>query len=144
MRNLMDNLENAADKLQELGKKAIDEAADQLEKVRPVLEAKAEQFADSAKSLYEKARPAVEDSIEQMLDSAKNAYSKAMDSLRTERTEILSKDSADAPAEEPAPQLTQEEEIDLDVQAQMEKIRAARSSTNIISDFISKKYGKDD
>lgn len=150
-------LENAADQLQALGKKAMDSAAEGIEKARPIMENKIEDareiyqkarpiFKDgvdkavnSIRTVYEKARPAIEEGMDKTAQSAKAAYSRA--------TEIFADKAVDAeyePAQEETPPPTQEEQIDLEVQAQLEKIRAAASAPNAISDFIKAKYGKKD
>lgn len=159
MDNWKNELENAADKLQEFGRKAVDSASEGIEKARPVIEDKLE----DAKELYMKARPIIEDSVDKAVDSLRSAYEKVRPAIEEgmdkaaksakaayERTaEIFSDKAADAeyePVQEetPLPPPTQEEQIELDVQAQLEKIRAAASAPNAISDFIKSKYGKKD
>lgn len=160
MNKWMDELENAADKLQNLGKRAIDEAAEQIEKIRPVIKDKledakeasqkiapaiedgVEKAVDSLRAAYEKTLPAIEEGMDKAAQSAKDAYARA--------TQILKDEALDAeftpaePVEEEEKPLTQEEQINQDVEAQMEQIRAARSAPNMISDFIAGKYGKKD
>jgi len=152
-------LENAADKLQTLGRKAVDSASEGIEKARPIIEDKIE----DAKEIYRKAKPIIEDGLDKAVDSLRTAYEKARPAIEEgmdkaaqsakvaydRATEIFTDTATDAEfepvqQETPLPPPTQEEQIELDVQAQLEKIQAAASAPNAISDFIKSKYGKKD
>lgn len=148
MRNLMDSLENAAYALQDLGKKALDSAAERLEKASPnfrqgvneawnACEAGAEKAAASAKSALKKARPAVGDSIDHAFESARAACEKAVEEPRNARAE-QAEDAEEAP---PAP--GSDEALDLDVEETLAKIQSAKTEPNIISDYIARKYNRD-
>ena len=151
MRKLMDDLENAAFKLQDMGKKALENASEQFEKAKPSLrdgldsvwnacEAGAEKAAESAKSACERAKPAVGESIDRAFEGAKSACERAMDSLRSARDDLISNSDGSDSQKEPSP----DEILDLDVEETLSKIRATKSEPNIISDYISRKYGRDD
>ena len=157
MEKFLDSLENAAYQLKDKGHQAVKKAG-------PVLQQGLDKAMGGAKAAYEKARPTLEDGLER----TKEAYEKAKPVLRDgferavmkaadacERAaESLKKDSSGASdsAGETAdvdaqPQDLQEdcaESLERDVEEQLEKIRAARQDSSIISDYVSKKYGKDD
>ena len=151
MRKLMDDLENAAFKLQDMGKKALKNASEQFEKTKPSLregldsawnacETGAERAVESAKNAYERAKPSFGEGIDRAFESAKSACERAVDSLRSAR-DNLSPDSGDAASQK---KTGPEEALDLDVEEALAKIRAAKTESNIISDYISRKYGKND
>ena len=151
MRRLMDELENAVFKLQDKGKEALENASGQFEKASPslresldsawsALEAGAEKAVESAKSACERARPSVGDSIDRAFESAKTACERAVDSLRN-ACEDLAQDSPESVSQK---ERDPDDALDLDVEETLSKIRAAKSEPNIISDYISRKYGRDD
>ena len=63
-----------------------------------------------------------------------------MDSLRSARDDLISNSDDSDSQKEPSP----DEILDLDVEETLSKIRAAKNESNIISDYISQKYGKND
>lgn len=127
MRRLMDELENAAFKLQDMGKEALENASGQFEKNRPSLR----ESLDSAWN-------ALEAGAEKAVESAKNACERAVDSLRS-ACEDLAQDSPESVSQKES-----DHDLDLDVEETLSKIRSAKSEPNIISDYISRKYGRDD
>lgn len=152
MRNFLDNLENAAYKLRDFGKQALQNAADGMEKARPSVEASVEKAAENAKNAFEKAKP----SLERAAESAKAAFEKAKPELKQAWSEVKSacsrtpnEPNAEAQAENaqddidtaPESEVKDAQSIDLDVEEQVEKIRAARMDSNIISDYIAQKFG---
>lgn len=148
MRKLMDDLENAAFKLQDMGKKALENASEQFEKAKPSLregldsawnacESGAEKAVESAKNACERARPAVGESIDRAFESARSACERAVDSLRSARDDL-------APDPAKAKKDGADETLDLDVEETLAKIRSAKTESNIISDYISRKYGNND
>lgn len=133
MKNLMDSLENAAYTLQDMGKKALDN-------VWNACEDSAEKAAASAKSALEKAKPAVSNGIDQAFENARSVCEKAVEGLRSARAGLTG-DADDAPS---APVPGSDEALDLDVEETLAKLRAAKSESNIISDYIARKYNRDD
>lgn len=138
MEKFLNNLENAAFQLKDKGEQALKKAGPALqqglEKAKPVLE----EGLERAKDAYEKAKPTLRENFERVMNKAASAYERA--------AENFSQDGKAAPAE-PADSKEDpdsQESIDLEVEAQVEKIRAARQEPNVISDYISKKFGKDD
>lgn len=163
MRKFLDEIENAAARLQDFGKKVVQNAGERFEEIKPELQQGIDKAVDTAKDAYDKARPNLEDGIDKavqsgkelcskadslfdkaeegldrMVEEAKNAYERAVGNLLGKR------DSGDdIPAAEPAKPVSVEEEINLDVEAQLEKIRAAQNTPGAFSDYIAKKFGKD-
>lgn len=142
MRNFLDNIEDAAAKLQNYGEqtlgnirpavsKVVDTAKDACEKARPAIEDGIEQVGE----FFQKKRPIIEDGFESAVESTRSALDRAIDSLQENAP-----DDAQA-AETPAAPPALKEQIDLEVAAQLEKLRSAQTSSPF-SDFISKKYGK--
>lgn len=113
MRNILDNIENAAAKLQNMGEKAVDNAKEAFDKVG--------------------------DNIERAMDEAKEALDRALDSLTAE-DEIPSEPAAEDAAKKP---LTLEEKLDQEVGSQVYAIRTAQQTPGAFSDYIAKKFGKD-
>ena len=113
MRNILDNIENAASKLQNMSEKVADNAKDALGKVG--------------------------DNIERAMDEAKEALERAIDQLTAEEAIPVEPD-AEATEEKP---LTFEEKLDQQVCAQVDAIRSAQHTPGAFSDYISKKFGKD-
>ena len=148
MRKFMDDLENAAFKLQDMGKKTLENASEQFEKAKPSLregldsawnacESGAEKAVESAKNACERARPAVGESIDRAFESARSACERAVDSLCSARDDL-------APDPAKAKKDSADETLDLDVEETLSKIRSAKTESNIISDYISRKYGNND
>lgn len=173
MQKWKDELENAADKLQDFGKKIFEEASEGIEKVRPIVEEKLDQARETAKDAYNKARPAIEESVDKAMDSiratyekaapvieeslskaaqsVKKAYERAADCLDDEisSVDVESVQGESEEAEEADEAVietppTVEEQIDLDVEKQMAEIRASRTAASPFADYISGKYGKKD
>lgn len=167
MKKWMDELENAADKLQNFGKKVVEEAAEEIEKMRPIVAEKLDKALETAESVYEKARPAIEEGVDKAMDGLRATYAKAApaieeslnkaaQSVRNAYERVSSELNEEAPAEEEGAQdetcepeevpeavpPTVEEQIDLDVEQQMAEIRASRTAASPFSDYISGKYGK--
>lgn len=155
MEKFLNSLENAAYHLKDKGEQAMKKAG-------PVLQQGLDKAVDGAKAAYQKAKPALEDGLERTKEAyekakpaieravmkAADACERAAESLRKDGGEC-SEETAQAPddaAETRSPQEDPDpaEQLDLDVEAQMEKIRAARQESNVISDYVSKKFGKDD
>lgn len=113
MRNILDNIENAAAKLQNMGEKAVDNAKEAFDKVG--------------------------DNIERAVDEAKEAIDRAIDNL-TAADEAPAESAAEEAAEKP---LTFEEKLDQEVGSQVNAIRAAQQTPGAFSDYIAKKFGKD-
>ena len=151
MRKFLDDLENAAYKLQDLGEKAIQNAKPALdkaihtaksacEKAAPAIEEGVDQAVQTARDAYDRARPVVEERLEQAVEDAKNLFNLNGD----ENVQPSSgEDAPEAPAEEEAPR-TVKEQLDLDVEEQLEKIRSAQRSPGAFSNYIAEKYGKKD
>lgn len=144
MRKFLDNLENAAYKLQDLGEKAIrnakpaldkaiDSAKDACEKAAPAIEDGLDRALQSAKNACAQARPVVEEHLGRAVDEAKNLFAPA---------DAEAEDGAPSGADAPEAPRSADEQIDLDVEAQLEKIRAAQHTPGAFSDYISQKYGK--
>lgn len=113
MRKIMDNLEDAAAKLQNMGEKAAAQAKDAFDKVG--------------------------DNIEHAMDEAKEALGRAIDSLTAEDIapcEFTAEEAAAKP-------LTFDESLEQEVQSQVGAIRAAQQTPGAFSDYIAKKFGKD-
>ena len=113
MRKIMDNLEDAAAKLQDMGKKAADQAKDAFGKVGG--------------------------NIEHAMDEAKEALERALDSLTSEEAvpcEFTAEENAPKPP-------TFEEKLDQEVESQVNAIRTASQTPGAFSDYIAKKFGKD-
>ena len=113
MRNILDNIENAASKLQNMSEKAADNAKDVLGKVG--------------------------DQIERAMDEAKGALERAIDQLTAEEA-IPVEPVAEETEEKP---LSLAEKLDQQVGSQVDAIRAAQHTPGAFSDYISKKFGKD-
>ena len=113
MRKIMDNLEDAAAKLQTMGEKAADQAKDTFSKVS--------------------------DNIERAMDEAKEALGRALDSLTAE--DAVSCEFT-AEEETPKP-LTFDEALNQEVESQVSAIRSAQQTPGAFSDYISRKFGKD-
>lgn len=144
MRNFLDNIEDAAAKLQDFGEqtienirpavsKAINTAKDACEKARPAIEDSIEQ----ARDFFQKKRPTIEDRFESAVESARSALDRAIDNLQEDAP--VDEQAAEMPSASP----TLKEQIDLEIAEQLEKMRSAQVSSPF-SDFISKKYGKSD
>jgi len=112
MRNILDNIENAAAKLQSFGEKTADQAKDALNKVGG--------------------------SIERAMDDAKEAIERAIDNLSAE-DELPPAAAEEEPSEKP---LTFEEALTQEVDSQVDAIRAAQQTPGAFSDYIAKKFGK--
>ncbi len=123
MRNILDDIDNAVAQLQGKGEQAVMKAV------------------GAAKDAFGKAG----DSIERAVDSAKDALADAIerltpvDAIPETPTENAQAEEAEQPEEKP---LTAREEIDQDVAAQLNQIRAAQQTPGAFSDYIAKKYGK--
>ena len=113
MRKIMDNLEDAAAKLQNAGEKAVDHAKNAFDKVG--------------------------DNIERAMDEAREALGRALDSLAAEETapcELTAEEEVQKP-------LTFGEALDQEVESQVSAIRSAQQTPGAFSDYIAKKFGKD-
>lgn len=164
MRKFLDDIENAAAKLKDIGEKAVQSASERLEELMPAIQDGADKALDAAKGVCDKARPFIEDGIEKtvqsakdlranadsmlekaedsvrgMFDDAKSAFERAADSLMGGPDGSVQQEVPSAP-EKP---LTLEEEIEADVAQQVGKIRAAEFTPGAFSDYIAKKFGKD-
>ena len=169
MRKFLDEIENAAAKLQDFGEKVVQNASERFDEIKPDLQQGIDKAVDAAKDAYDKARPTVEDGIDKAVQSGKELYSKA-DSLFDKAEEGLDRvveeaknayeraigslfgkrdpesepaSSEEASAAEPPKPASVEEEIDLDVEAQLAKIRSAQNTPGAFSDYIAQKFGKD-
>ena len=169
MRKFLDEIENAAAKLQDFGKKVVQNAGERFEEIKPDLQQGIGKAVDTAKDAYDKARPNLEDGIDKAVQSgkeicskadsffdkaeegldrvveeAKNAYERAVGNLFGNRdSDEKPVPGEDIPVEAPAKPVSVEEEINLDVEEQLEKIRAAQNTPGAFSDYIAKKFGKD-
>lgn len=134
MRNLLDGIENAAAKLQNLGEKALNSASGQLEELKPAVD----KAVAGAKDLFNKAG----DGIEHAMEEAKDALSHAIDSISA-ADNIPEAEIEEVPA---APEKTPSafDQIDADVEAQLNQIRSAQQTPGAFSDYIARKFGKKD
>ena len=107
-------------------KKALENASEQFEKAKP-----------SLREGLNSAWNACESGAEKAVESAKNACERAVDSLRSARDDL-------APDPAKAKKDGADEALDLDVEETLAKIRSAKTESNIISDYISRKYGNND
>lgn len=143
MRNFMDELENAAYTLQDMSKKAVQTASGRFEEVRPAIQEGIDKAREGAKAAYEKARPAIEEG----LSRAKNALEDVFDGLKPNDApaeEAEAPDDESETAQQGRP-LTPDEQLDLEVDERIKKIRAAQRTKSPFGDYISQKYGgKDD
>ena len=137
MRNFRNEIEQTAAKLQDMGEKAVQSAAERIDELRPAIRDGVDKAVDGAKDVFGKAS----DDIELAMEKAKAALAHAIDSLSA-ADEIPVPPTEEVP-EAPEKPLTVQEEIDLDVEAQMAKIRSAQQTPGAFSDYIAKKFGKD-
>jgi len=184
MKNFLDGLENAAQKLQDFGKKAL-----------PVIQENFDKAFDSAQSAYEKAKPGMKETFDKVVSEAKEAFDKASPVIeeKLERAvsrfkvvhqhsseeedrvvpsdETESADIADAASADPADPVESSDEpsseaeeshqasvgapessvapdtyadlerdINAEVDAIMDKIRAARTTPGAFSEYVAEKY----
>lgn len=141
MRKFLDEIENAAARLQDMGGQAADAAKGACEKIRPTLEDGFEKTVQGAKELYARA----DEGLDRMVEEARSAFERAIDSLTPSDAAPVQGTQESASAETPAESkpLNLEEQLDLDVEAQVNRIRAAQNTPGIFSDYIAKKFGKD-
>ena len=137
MRKFLDEVEQNAAKLQELGKKAVQNAAERIDELRPAVREGADKVIDGAKDVFDKAG----DGIERAMEEAKAALGRALDSLSAD-DEIPVPPTGEVP-EAPAEPLTAQQQIDLEVESQVAQIRSAQQTPGAFSDYIAKKFGKD-
>lgn len=144
MRRIMDKLEDAAFRLRDRCKDAVQTASETFEKSKPTIQANLDHAREELGEAWEKAKPVVKDGLEKVADASQAAFGKAKPFVE----ECLEKrsDNADPPSEESstedASQTSEEDSIDLEVQMQVEKIRAAQNTPTCISEFIAEKYGR--
>lgn len=143
MRKIMDKLEDAAFRLRDRCKDAVQTASETFEKSKPTIQENLDRAREELGEAWEKAKPVVKDGLEKVADASQAAFEKAKPFVE----EHLEKRSgnAESPLEESpaddASQTSEEDSIDLEVQAQVEKIRAAQNTPTSISEFIAEKYG---
>ena len=138
MAQWMDDLEKAAFKLRDMGRKAVQEASESFERAKPGLQENLGKAREEMSDALKKAKPALRDGFCKAADAINDLREKARpaDEATSEGTE---QDTEEAPAEgEKAP--TPEEELDHAVEEQLKAIRAAQQSSNSISDYIRQKY----
>lgn len=128
MKNILDGIENAAARLQNLGEKAAGSARDHLEDLKPAFD----KAVDGAKDIFTKAG----DSIEHVVEDARDAIAHAIDNL-TPADEIPAAEEETVSEKSPTPF----DAVEADVQAQLNQIRAAQNTPGVFSDYISKKFG---
>lgn len=112
MERFMNNLDNVSEKLQQLGQKAIGEIGEALENLPEAARAEWEE----AKAVWERVKPAAEAHFDRIADAL----------------------GADDDTEDDDPIGEMEQQVD----AQVQQIRAAQCQPNIISEYIAEKYGK--
>ena len=136
MRKFLDEIEQTAAKLQDMGEKAVQNAAERMDELRPAIRDGMNKAVDGAKDVFDKAG----DDIERAVEKARSALSHAIENLSA-ADEIPVPPAEEIP-EAPEKPLTVQEEIDLDVEAQMAKIRSAQQTPGAFSDYIAQKFGK--
>lgn len=137
MRKFLNEIEHTAAKLQDMGEKAVQNAAERIDGLKPALRSGMDKAVDGAKDAFDKAG----DGIERAIEEAKAALGHAIESLSA-TDEIPVPPTGEVP-EAPEKPLTVEEEINLDVEAQLAKIRSAQQTPGAFSDYIAKKFSKD-
>lgn len=139
----MDDLEKAAFKLRDMGKKAAHEAAESFEKAKPGLQENLSKARDEVSDALKKAKPALRDGFCKAADAISDLREKARPADEPSPEEATADDSAQpsAPSEEaPSP----DEALNAAVEEQLKTIRAAQQSSNPISDYIRQKYADKD
>lgn len=151
MRKFMDELENAAFKLRDRCKEAVQNASSNFEKVRPTLQENIDRVREEVGDAIEKAKPSVKEGLDKVVDASQSAFEKARPGIESglekfasacERATAELRDEKPREDAKPERPLSDEEQLDLEVEEQVEKIRAAQITPTSISDFISQKYGK--
>lgn len=129
MAGILDGLNKAFSKLQNLGKRSADAAKGALDKTDID-----EKIVEAAKGIKNKAQDVLDktDIDEKITDAAKGLYEKGKQTVDSAAEAI-------AKAREPAPKDAMDELKD-EVDAQYQQIRAAATSTDSIHDFIQNKY----
>ena len=133
MAGILDGLNKAFSKLQNLGKRSADAAKGALDKTDID-----EKIVEAAKGIKNKAQDVLDktDIDEKITDAAKGLYEKGKQTVDSAAEAI-------AKAREPAPKDAMDELKD-EVDAQYQQIRAAATSTDSIHDFIQNKYHADE
>ena len=142
MAQWMDDLEKAAFKLRDMGKKAVQEASESFERAKPGLQENLGKAREEVSDALKKAGPALRDGFCRAADAISDLREKACPPDESPSGDAK-KDAEEAPAEgEKAP--SPEEELNRAVAEQLKTIRAAQQSSNSISDYIRQKYANRD
>lgn len=139
VRNAPENFEKAKPVIQENIDKVREELGDAITKAKPSVKEGFEKVADTTRAAYEKAKPAIETGLDKLV----NVVEKTAAEFKKENTPAESAE-AESPesAEKPGRPLTVDERIDVEVDEQVDKIRASQITPTSISEFIAQKYGK--
>lgn len=144
MTKWMDKLEDAAFRLRDLGKKAVENASESFEKARPTIQENIDKAREEVSDAFEKAKPAVKEGLDKIAEGTQTVYEKAKPHIE-DGLEKLSNAYEKAinrePQKDEEPE-TQEEALAREVDEQVETIRAAKETPTSISEFVARKYGK--
>lgn len=142
MAQWMDDLEKAAFKLRDMGKKAVQEASESFERAKPGLQENLGKAREEVSDALKKAGPALRDGFCRAADAISDLREKACPTDESPSGDA-EQNVEEAPAEgEKAP--SPEEELNRAVAEQLKTIRAAQQSSNSISDYIRQKYANRD
>lgn len=151
MRKFMDELENAAFKLRDRCKEAVQNASVNFEKARPTIQENIDKVREEVGDAFEKAKPTVKEGLDKVADVSQSAFEKVKPGIESGLEKFASacgkaaadlRDGEPQEGEKPDRPLSAEEQLNLEVEEQVEKIRTSQITPTSISDFISQKYGK--
>ena len=142
MAQWMDDLEKAAFKLRDMGRKAVQEASESFERAKPGLQENLDKAREEMSDALKKAGPALRDGFCRAADAISDLREKVCPPDESPSGDAK-QDAEEAPTNgEKAP--TPEDELDHAVEEQLKAIRAAQQSSKSLSDYIRQKYANQD